>query len=325
MDRVVAQQVAEGYGLGTVTADPAVAARGEQGRMWRVDTDRGPWAVKELLMRQVEDDAARDVSFQERMHDAGLPLPRPVRRLDGQVLIQIAFGSGDLQLRVYPWLALRRPDTPAPLDVAAALLGRLHALARPATRPMHDWFTDPLGEPEVERLEAAIDAAAPAWASLGTRILDAVRATEPVVIDARLADRPASTLLECHLDFVIDNVLTLATGAPVIVDWENAGSGTADGELLMAATDFTTRTDDAVAFVRAYRTGGGTATVDDERAFAMPLAVQGHLARFYLERALDAGATDEDRARAAWRIDELAGNLLTPGRIEELLVALRDV
>ena len=75
MDRVVAQQTADGYGLGTVTADPVVAARGEQGRMWRVDTERGPWAVKELLMRQVEDDAARDVAFQERMHDAGVPLP----------------------------------------------------------------------------------------------------------------------------------------------------------------------------------------------------------------------------------------------------------
>jgi hypothetical protein len=50
MDRAVAQQVADAYGLGTVTADPGVAARGQQGRLWRLDTERGPW-VKELVMQ----------------------------------------------------------------------------------------------------------------------------------------------------------------------------------------------------------------------------------------------------------------------------------
>ena len=317
MDRTVAQQVADAYDLGVITADPAVAARGEQGRMWQVETDRGRWAVKELLLRQAETDAARDVAFQEGMHDAGLPLPRPVRRRDGRVLTE---ARGD-QVRVYPWLDLRQPDTPAPPNVAAGLLARLHVLARPATLPMHDWFTDPLGEAELRRLGTAIEGAP--WAALGATILDAVRETEPLVIDARLADRPPSTLLECHLDFVIDNVLLLATGEPVIVDWENAGSGTADGELLMAATDFTSTTADAVDFVRAYRTAGGTATIDGERSFAMPLAVQGHLARFYLERGLDRDATDEDRARAAWRIEGLAANLLTLARITELVAALR--
>ena len=326
MDRADARTIADAYGLGRVTAEPAIAARGEQGRMWRVDTDRGPWAVKELLLAQEEPAAERDVAFQERVLAAGLPMARPIRRRDGHVLTVVPRPDGTtLQVRVYTWLELRAPDEPPPPDVAAALLGRLHALERPADGPIHWWFADPVGEAAWDDLERELRATRPPWLPLAEAILPDARAADAVVTAARLGDREPSELTHCHLDFNPDNVLTLSTGEPVIVDWENAGSGIDAGELVVAATDFVRAPDEVAAFARAYRRAGGTARVTGPEAFELPLAAQGHLVRFYMTRGIDPAASDEDRARSAWRVEELAANLLTLRRIDELVAVLSAV
>jgi thiamine kinase-like enzyme len=52
--------VAERYALGPLAGEPVYAARGELGLIWRVDTESGSWAVKELLIDVPEADAALD-------------------------------------------------------------------------------------------------------------------------------------------------------------------------------------------------------------------------------------------------------------------------
>ena len=65
------------FDLGDVAGAPVFAARGELGRIWRLDTDRGSWAVKESLVPTAEAAAAQDVRFQLIAHSAGIPLPLP--------------------------------------------------------------------------------------------------------------------------------------------------------------------------------------------------------------------------------------------------------
>src|SRR4051812_30098060 len=80
--------VAAAYGLGTPVAAATVAARGELGRIWRLETIRGSWAVKELLRfdaETVEQAARADVVFQEAAIRAGIPMPRPVLAKSGDV------------------------------------------------------------------------------------------------------------------------------------------------------------------------------------------------------------------------------------------------
>jgi len=60
------------------------AACGEQGRIWRLATRSGSWAVKKLPP-VVEAEAARDVEFQLAAAAAGIPLPRPRRMGDGRM------------------------------------------------------------------------------------------------------------------------------------------------------------------------------------------------------------------------------------------------
>lgn len=76
-----AAAIAWWYDLGVVTGDLVLAARGEQGRIWRLDTSRGLWAVKELLVPAQEEWAARDVEFQCAAHLAGISLVRARTRI----------------------------------------------------------------------------------------------------------------------------------------------------------------------------------------------------------------------------------------------------
>ena len=46
-------------------------ARGEQGRIWRLDTDMGAFAVKELVVRQMRADAVADIAYQEAVLATG--------------------------------------------------------------------------------------------------------------------------------------------------------------------------------------------------------------------------------------------------------------
>jgi hypothetical protein len=132
-----ADEVARRFGLGAPRGPLTYAARGELGRIWRLDTDRGAWAVKESIVPLDEDAAAADVAFQRAAAAAGLPLPRPVPAADGRIVVE--------DTRVYAWVDLDPvvPATPADLGAVAAHLHRvghadlvaLDAVVRPPDRP----------------------------------------------------------------------------------------------------------------------------------------------------------------------------------------------
>ena len=60
------------YGVGSPIREMILVARGEQGRVWRLDTDQGAFAIKELIIRQTPGDAFADIAYQE-------VVPRPVQ------------------------------------------------------------------------------------------------------------------------------------------------------------------------------------------------------------------------------------------------------
>ena len=121
-------EICEVFGLGEPKGPPSYVARGELGRVSRLATAAGVWAVKEIeLFVPTLDEADANVELQESMLDAGVNLPRPRRTYDGHGL----FGN----VRVYEWLDM----TPVPVgDLAAEGLvdhvARLHARVRPAYR-----------------------------------------------------------------------------------------------------------------------------------------------------------------------------------------------
>src|SRR5262245_30546398 len=95
------EAVAAAYDLGTPYGPMTLAAVGEQGKIWRLDSTRGAFAVKELVMEQTEDQVAHDVAFQEHVVEraTSFEVASTLRTNEGSVLTRI---SGR-QVRVQTW------------------------------------------------------------------------------------------------------------------------------------------------------------------------------------------------------------------------------
>jgi Ser/Thr protein kinase RdoA (MazF antagonist) len=169
--------------------------RGELGRIWRLHTDRGRWAVKEFDVPGDETAAAADVAFQQAAAAEGVPLPRPVLTRDGQVLL----GGGDTglpasTLRVYEWVDLI-PEVFVDARGIGAMASRIHRVEHPAARPVEAWFAEPIGDAGWHRLLEDANNADAAWAPALAHWL-----AELIELDAEVAPHDPSLITTCHRD-----------------------------------------------------------------------------------------------------------------------------
>ncbi|MFI6292564.1 phosphotransferase [Nonomuraea sp. NPDC050790] len=299
-----AERVAREYELGEVTAAPVYAARGELGRIWRVDTGRGSWAVKESLIEVAEPDAAADVAFQRAAAAAGVELPAPVLDRRGRVILR----ARPYDLRVYEWADL------APGEITAAQLGAatadVHRVRHAARGPVPAWFADPLG-PQGWAGVAEI--------SRGQEWEDALRAwlDDLVAVEAVVVPPDPARVTTCHRDLNEENLRVSAAGRVTVLDWENCGPAVPAWELAaIVARD--------PEVYRAYVAAGGPARVTGPEDFSMRVAVQGHLLEFYARRAADPAEGAENRARSRARLEVMLTRPLTLERISAVLEGLRD-
>jgi Ser/Thr protein kinase RdoA (MazF antagonist) len=319
-----AREAAAAFGLGGVLVEPVVAARGEMGRIWRLETTTGTWALKEVF--RPEPDAAErarlDAAFQEAALGAGVPLPRPIVARDGRVLIEVGQPDHRRAVRVYGWLDLRSRDAVVPISEVAAILGRLHGLAILDSRPIDPWFREAVPAERWPALAARARAAGVSWATTLERLVPTLLAGTEVAARAFAAAplTPAGTIT-CHLDYNPENVLLDATGRPVVVDWENSGPELAEQELASAVAEFVADPSDTATFLRAYVASGGAGRIRDRSSFGMVLTVQSALVRTYAERALDPAFSAEDRARSAHWVADIAAHAFTVERIDRWLAA----
>ncbi|SEG90927.1 Phosphotransferase enzyme family protein [Nonomuraea solani] len=294
------EELARAYGLGEPLGPPAYAARGELGRIWRLDTASGTWAVKELLVPVEERDARADVAFQLAAAAAGVRLPRPRPTLEGTVMC-----GG---FRVYEWVDLAAGQQVTPAELGAVTAG-LHRVAHPASGPVIPWFSEPIGPARWEALATA--AAGEEWSPALDRLLP-----ELVALDALVVAPDPASLTTCHCDVNLENVLRARDdGGVVVLDWENCGPARPSWELAKILADLP----DAAAAYDAYRAAGGPGRLAEPADFSMAIAEQGHLLEFYIRRALSPQETDENRSRARGRIGTMLGRPLTTARIDALL------
>jgi Ser/Thr protein kinase RdoA (MazF antagonist) len=325
-----ADEAAAAFELGRILGEPVIAARGEMGRIWRLETTTGPWALKEVF-RPAADAAelARiDAAFQEAALGAGVPLPRPIVARDGRVLVEVGPADHRRSIRVYSWVDLRGRDAIVPIPEVAAILGRLHGLAIADTRPTDPWFREPVPADRWPELLGRARAVGVSWADALERVVP------DLVVGTELAMRAfassgsgggppdlAAATITCHLDYNPENVLLDTSGRPVVVDWENSGPELPDQELASAVAEFVADPADTAAFLWAYADAGGPALLRGRSSFGMVLTVQSALVRTYAERALDPSFSDEDRARSAHWIADIAAQVFTVERIDRWLDA----
>ena len=192
-----AATIARAFCGGSAVQDMVGVARGEQGHVWRLVTEEGAFAVKDLIVRQLPADAAADVAYQEAALATGaLLIPRPVLTAAGEVLLDVA----GHQVRVYAWVDLLPADTALEPALIGATIAAVHRIRHEPARPLHWWYTDPVGsERWAQLLEAAKAARAP--------FVEAFEAEIPHLLKLEALLETPRNLQNCHRDLWADNIL----------------------------------------------------------------------------------------------------------------------
>jgi len=283
LDRDQAAAVASTFGLGDVMAEPTLAARGANGFIWKLVTNRGAFAVKRLQPWVLDERLPFDVAVQLAAADAGIPLPRPVLTPDGAAMAD--------RSRVYEWADVGPPYEAITTDLAQTLgdiLGRLHALAIPPPQPIDDWYTTaPSHEQWLDLLDRgrAVDAPWTSWLADEISFLDEV--------GARAAEQPTGDAITCHRDFAPGNVPpSTVDGTPVVLDWENAGAMTPDAELAFTTVLWTVdgehvQRDAALALREAYDSVRGTTIELTPASFGVSLMTHVNFLKVNCDQSLD--------------------------------------
>jgi aminoglycoside phosphotransferase (APT) family kinase protein len=292
-----------------------MVARGEQGRVWRLDTDTGVFAIKELVIRQLPADAAADVAYQEAVLAIGaVPMPRPIRTVAGQVLVDVA----GHQVRAYEWVDLLATDTGLDPVVIGATLAAIHKVHCAPARPLIGWYTEPLGAPRwTQLLDEAKAADTPFAEALDAELIELLR------LEA-LMERPAN-LQSCHRDLWADNILPTPAGGVCVIDWENCGLADPAQELPMAMIDFAFGDQRRLAeLYLSYIEAGGAGRVTGYCSFTMVIAQFSHFWESAITTYLSTSAA-EIKAHSLDRIAELLNPPLRMEHLEEMLDTLASI
>ncbi len=312
MSTAITDAISDAFDLGAPTGRAVLADKGEQGIIWRLETDRGTWAVKQALHHTDEARASADLAFQETAAAAGIPLPRPARTVEGRALLAGATlpdGGADGAFRVFAWVDLD-PESRASAEDFGRIAAALHRLDLPAAPEEEEqWWGNVIALPEWTALLEAGRRAGEAWAPT----LEAALPDLLAMGDLVTADDPAA-LRTCHRDLSVLNVRRTCGGGVTVLDWENSGPADPVRELAVLLVVFTLEhsAEGAVALYEAYVAAGGPARI---RALADFSAVArgGHgLVRLYAEQTLDAATPEDVRAFARERLGWMLSGPMLP-------------
>ena len=245
-----------------------LAGEGHMGRIWRLDTRDGPYAVKELhWARDIaaeEPAVARQVAFCDAARAAGVRAPASLPTANGRYLAALPAEHGGRLVRAYEWVDARPL---AEVDTAvSAWVGETVAIIEGVAAPVGDqpldpWFTAPPSAEDWSALVERCEAAGQPWAKQ-------LRAAVPGLLD--LADRlePPETeaLIIAHTDLDRQNVLVEPNGEFVLLDWDDACPTTPSRALGQVINNWHIHSaevdhDGLRQTMRAYRAAGGQAQV----------------------------------------------------------------
>jgi Ser/Thr protein kinase RdoA (MazF antagonist) len=306
-----APRIAAELDLGVDAAMTGPVARGVIGQVWRLDTDRGAWAIKEWFEQPDREELTGGVAFQEAAMAAGVPAPPVVRATDGAWAIDV---RGEL-VRAQGWVDLLDADPTIDAVAVGRLVATLHQVRFSGSEPEHEWYTEPIG---ADRWDALTSAARIAGAPFADQL--AARRDDLVALDALVV--PPGPTRTCHRDLWSDNLRATAGGGLCLIDWEDCGLADPTMELALVLWEFG-RTDPVRARTLhdAYVETGGPGRVRARSDFSMLIAQLGHIGARACADWLGA-ETEDARAFAASWFAEFVEDPHTIGQIDGLLDAI---
>jgi hypothetical protein len=287
-------------------------ARGRLGSIWRLDTERGSWAIKQVgdIANENLAELLEGAAFQEAALAAGVPTP-PTRRTRADEHIA---DCGGVRVRLHAWVDLHDPDASLdPLDVGR-LVAALHRVDFAGAIGLDPWYTEPIGRARWRELVSVLRARHAPFADE----LDAL-VPELVAMEAYLGGPPRD-LRTCHRDLWADNVRASRDGGLCVFDFDEAGLADPSQELAVVLVEYCTADPRRAGLIRhAYGEAGGPGRVQDPTDFAMAIAQLAHILVAGCRRWLRA-TTDAERSENEGWVREFIDRPLTRTVIEALLV-----
>jgi homoserine kinase type II len=274
----IAARVAEAFDLGTV-GSISYLATGLMNRNWRLTTDRGTYALKQIIDVPVPT-AQRNLRVLTALHQAGIPTCPPVLSRSGEAVILID-GLGYCTL---PWRDGTHPQGPD-LTLTQArhlgvVVGRIHdALGRvgpdlglpPATaRPTVQVTAPDDAIAEAHRYQAAAKAVDGPFDHAVVELLD----RRIALIDKHAADRPATEQITgpygwTHGDLQYRNIIWRDGQINAVIDWDRIRVRPFAEEIARTATiQFGTPDGLDLERIAAFVTGYRTIMLIDDAALA---------------------------------------------------------
>lgn len=313
LDSSHAAAVAARFDLGTGARLAGPVALGRQGEIWRLDTLRGSYAVKQSRVAPDPDEAEREAAYQDLVLAGGVPTPAVVRDVDDRVVSEVE----GIPLRVYTWVDLAAEDRRLDPETVGRLLATMHAVHAPASGPVDDWYAAPVGRTSWEGLVERLTAAGAGFAWRLGDLLPDLAEVETLLVT------PTEGLQVCHRDVWADNLRATPGGGLCIVDWENAGPASPTQELAVAAYEYGCGDPARIAALhRAYVEAGGPGRVCEPADLTMLVAQLTHILQIGCERWLRSTTETERGDHASW-VAEFLDDPITRPVVDSLLAAVR--
>ena len=270
------------------------AAEGATGRVWRLETARASYAVKELYWAEdpvaEERTVARQILFCERARAAGVAAPADLRAASGAYVVALPPELGRRLVRASTWVE-GRPVTSADHG-AAAWAGRTQAVLEalvvpPGNQEVDPWSYRAPSEEAWDALAGRCKEAQKPWAARLRQVLPQL-----VALTALTGPPDPGALFVTHTDFQPQNVLVDSEGEFVLLDWDDAGPSTPARALAQLVNNWHVHgtTVDRAGIRRTlqgYRDAGGTTTLSDAADFGEAICGYLNYVRTQAELSLD--------------------------------------
>lgn len=300
--------VCAAFGLGSRRGPLTRAPGGMAHTVWRLDTDRGRFAIKQINRNwKIESEAAwyeRAFQLEKAAGATGIPIAPPIpHALTGACLVEVDVGDErPMTFRAHGWVestVVRQEDCgPHEACAVGGMLARIHALrVAPGSMP--------------RRSPPALDLAH--WRSLLDRAPaadwhDDLAARLPVIDELiALATLSGDGRIMSHRDCDAKNVLRTPEGRLLLIDWDAAGPIAPREDVAMHAVVWGGgyRHDpdpaSARAFLAGYRDAGGDFDSPRQEDFAEFMRVMLGSLAFNLGRTLGDRLADETHLVIAQR------------------------
>jgi thiamine kinase-like enzyme len=225
----VAPDICTAFDLGEALAEPVRVAGGWTHRLWRLTTDRGVFAVKEIGIDPGGTWQApwieRAFGVERAAYEAGVPMPRPVPvAASGTCLAETVSSDGEtIVARAHEWVegdGLHHTVYPADVsETVARVIARIHALNLPASETLAEALLVG-GEEHWLSLAERVERSDIEWRWEFRGLLPTISELEAYVVFARTDTTP---LIMSHRDADQKNWMRTPAGELLLVDWDAAG------------------------------------------------------------------------------------------------------